>query len=62
MYSRYVMIRKGCLMVLLNTCWVYHIQIYMLNSVPCYISMQMLALHNYQLKYLLLMALLINTT
>ena len=49
-------------MALPNTYWVYHNQMYMLNSVLCCMSMLMLALHSYQLKYLLLMALLMNTT
>ena len=29
------MMKKACLMMLLNTCWVNHNQMYGLNSVPC---------------------------
>ena len=43
-----------------KSCWVYYNQMYVLNSMLCYVSMLILALCNYQLKYLLLMALLMN--
>ena len=56
------MMRKGCLRVLLNTCWVYHNWMNMLNYVLCYMNLLMLALGNSQLKYLLLVALLMKTT
>ena len=56
------MMRKGYLVALLNSYWLYCNQMYVLNSMLYYMSMWILALHNYQLKNLLFMALLMNNT